>query len=106
MARTLIIENDCYNWDISESGEPPEHEGGDEPLGNYGIWRTNKERILYLFSCDVSNAQIEESKMDSRFLEVCEFTHPQSGVRFTGTWIDALKFIQKTLTEAQKRGHY
>lgn len=105
MARTLIIENDCYNWDIGENGEMPEHEGGDEPRGNYGIWSTSKEKILYLFGYELYDRQIEESKKDPRFSEVCDFIHPQSGARFRGTWIEALEFIQKKLREAKERGH-
>ncbi len=96
MARTLEIDIWGYNWDITD----PIDERGDsstELKGRFGIWRAHKGKLNYLFDYYMHEHALQESKDDPLFQEICEFTYPAENLRFSGTFIDALEFIQNRL---------
>lgn len=99
MARTLTITTPAYlNWKIGAEIYP---EGKDiyDPWGWFALSQVREGRIEFLFNYDLSDREVELAKCEPLFAEVCDFIHEESGVKFRGTWIDALLFIQKTLRE-------
>lgn len=96
MARTLEIDIWGYNWDITDKSDE-RSDSSAEPKGKFGIWRVFQGKINYLFDYYMHESAIKESKSDPLFSEVCEFVYPAEEIRFTGTFIDALEFIENRL---------
>lgn len=82
-------------WDITYlTAELEAQDKGIEPMAMFRIWNG---RLNYLFNYGLRKSDIDISRSDPLFGEVCEFVYPTEEIRFTGTLIDALEFIQKRL---------
>lgn len=67
---------------------------------------TKDKKIAYLFDTVVSDEDLERAKDDERFKEICDFktkkihnNDTRTNDAFTGSFIDALAFIKKTLQD-------
>lgn len=99
MIRELTIEFNTGSWFI----EAPFTDGNDILDMVFGGAKECGGKIVYLFDHGwVHTETIKKAKEREMFKEVCLFKDVTSGREFTGTFIDALEYIDKELVHYRK----
>lgn len=64
-----------------------------------GLSQVVDGKIEYIMNFVLGKGALEHIEEDPLFSEVCDFYHENSGVKFRGTWADAIRYIYRVSTE-------